>query len=72
MCFAACHWAGISQIVFGSAIADSAAAGFGELTISNTEMKKFGDSKIEITGGFLEAEANLLWQEWQKQRSLFY
>lgn len=72
MCFAACHWAGIRRIVYWSAISDSVQAGFGELTISNTEMKKFGDSKIEITGGFLKAEANLLWQEWKKQRSLSY
>jgi len=72
MCFAACYWAGISRIVYGSSISDSVAAGFAELTITNLEMKKLGTSKIEITGGFLKQETNKLWEEWQKKLGLPY
>jgi tRNA(Arg) A34 adenosine deaminase TadA len=57
MCFAACHWARISRIVYGAAIADAKAAGFNELTVSNDQLKQFGKSPIQITGGFMRNEA---------------
>src|SRR5512146_1463170 len=37
MCFAAIHWARLSHLVYGTAIADVAALGFNELTIGNEE-----------------------------------
>jgi tRNA(Arg) A34 adenosine deaminase TadA len=64
MCFSAIHWAGIARIVFGSSIADAAQAGFDELRISNVEMKRLGESKVEIVEGILAAEARELFAEW--------
>jgi len=64
MCFAAIHWAGISRIVYGASIADAARAGFGELTISNFEMKRLGGSGVEIVPAILAPEAAALFNEW--------
>lgn len=64
MCFAAIHWAGIARIVYGTSIADAERAGFGELTISNIEMKRMGGSTVEIVHGLLAAEAAALFGEW--------
>ena len=57
MCFAAIHWANCDRIVFGTSIQDSAAVGFGELAISNEQMKTLGGAQLEITGGVLREEA---------------
>ncbi len=67
MCFAACHWAKVSHIVFGSSIADAQAAGFSELTISNEDMKHLGGSPITVTGGVLREEAIALFELWKSQ-----
>jgi tRNA(Arg) A34 adenosine deaminase TadA len=64
MCFAAIHWAGISRIVYAATIADAERAGFGELTISNIEMKRMGGSPVQITPQLLCTEAVQLFQEW--------
>ena len=64
MCFAACHWAKISKIVFGARIADAEQAGFSELTISNEQMKTLGHSGIEIVGDFLRDECVKLFGAW--------
>ena len=56
MCFAAIHWAACDRIVFGTSIADAAAAGFRELSISNDEMKRLGGATVEVVGGFLREE----------------
>lgn len=63
MCFAACHWAKLSKIVFGSRIADARRAGFSELNIGNEEMKRAGGSPMEIAGDFLREEALVLFDE---------
>lgn len=65
MCFAACHWAKIKTIIYGTSIEDVHALGFSEMTISNTEMQKRGGSKIEIIGGFLLEENLALLREWE-------
>lgn len=65
MCFAAIHWAGIDQIVFGAAIADAALAGFSELSISNLDMKRMGGSPVQIVPAFMADEAAALFQEWK-------
>ncbi len=57
MCFAAIHWAHCDRIVFGASIADSEAAGFGELPISNETMKRLGGATLTIEGGVLAEEA---------------
>jgi guanine deaminase len=47
-CFAACHWAKISKIVYVARLVDAKRFGFNELMISNNEMKQVSGSKIEI------------------------
>jgi len=64
MCFAACHWARVSRIVFGSSITDAAAAGFREMPISNKQMRELGGSNVEIVPGLLRDECNALFAEW--------
>lgn len=68
MCFAACHWAKISKIVFGARIADAEQAGFSELTISNEQMKTLGRSGVEITGDFLRDECAKLFKTWVERK----
>jgi tRNA(Arg) A34 adenosine deaminase TadA len=64
MCFAAIHWAGIARIVYGASIADAQRGGFGELTISNVDMKRLGGSGVEIVPAVLASEAVKLFDEW--------
>jgi guanine deaminase len=64
MCFSACHWAKLERIVFGARIADAQAAGFGELTISNEQMKALGRSGVAIAGDFLRDECVALFALW--------
>lgn len=67
MCFSACHWARISKIVYGTSIDDAKKLGFSELTISNREMKQFGDSPIEIVSDCLRDENLALFEFWNKR-----
>lgn len=67
MCFAACHWAKIASVVYGASIADAREAGFSELAISSDEMRRFGQSAIEVIGGVLRAEAIELFNEWRER-----
>jgi tRNA(Arg) A34 adenosine deaminase TadA len=64
MCFSACHWANLDRVVYGASIADAAACGFRELSISNEQMKRLGGSKLEIQGGLLRDEAVELFRQW--------
>lgn len=66
MCFSACHWAGLSTIIFGTSIRDAKAAGFRELRISNRQMKRRGGARLRIQPGFLRCEAKRLFEEWRK------
>jgi len=66
MCFSAIHWAGISKIVFGTKIKDSKKAGFDEINISNTKMKKEGKLNITIISGVLRKENLELFKMWEK------
>lgn len=68
MCFAACHWAKISRIVFGARVEDAKRFGFGELTISNKNMKRLGGSQIVVEGDFLRNEALALFESWDSRR----
>ncbi|MFA5350079.1 MAG: nucleoside deaminase [Candidatus Omnitrophota bacterium] len=67
MCFAACHWARISRIVFGCAIKDAKRYGFNELPVSNLELRKLAKNKIRITPAVLVRENIKLFDSWQKQ-----
>ena len=64
MCFSACHWAMISKIVYGARIEDAKKAGFNELAISDSVMKKLGKSPVEIIGDFLRGENQELFKIW--------
>ncbi|MFQ5675375.1 MAG: nucleoside deaminase, partial [bacterium] len=66
MCFSAIHWANIGRIVYGAGIADAQQADFNELAISNEEMKKIGNSRVEIVADFLRAECQALFEEWNQ------
>jgi len=63
MCFSAVHWANMDRIVYGTSIADAAAAGFNELPISNFEMKRMGQSRVEVVADFLREEAKDLFRQ---------
>lgn len=67
MCFAACHWARISKIIYGARIEDAFAAGFHELHIPNARMKELSGSTVEIVGDFLRDEAVALFQLFDRQ-----
>ncbi|HEY7119195.1 MAG TPA: nucleoside deaminase [Tepidisphaeraceae bacterium] len=64
MCFAAIHWAGIARIVYGTSIADAQRAGFGELAISNFDMKRLGGSGVDVVPSLIAGEANELFDRW--------
>ena len=65
MCFAACHWARIKRIVFGSSIDDAARAGFNELRITNEVMRKYGECSVEIVCGILKDDCMKLFKDWR-------
>ena len=67
MCFSACHWAGISRVVFGCAIKDARKFGFNEMAISNLKLRKLIRSKIKITSALAVKENIALFEFWQKQ-----
>ncbi len=69
MCFAACHWANIKQIVYGAKIADAQNFGFNELVISNLQLKKLAKSKIKIISGVLRKDNLELFEFWKKHGS---
>lgn len=68
MCFAACHWANISAIVFGARIADAKRFGFNELMISNKQMKLKGKSLIRVVSGFMKDENIALFKKWNTKK----
>lgn len=67
MCFSACHWAKIDRIVFGTSIVDAQEVGFNELPISSVDMKKLGNSGIELIGGVLYDACKQLFVDWEFQ-----
>jgi len=66
MCFSACHWAGISRIVYGTSIRDAARIGFRELAVSNRALKRMAKSPVRITGGFMRREALGLFERFER------
>lgn len=64
MCFSACHWANVSEIVFGSRIADAKKLGFDELTVSNSLLKILGHSRVRVKKDFMRNECLELFGEW--------
>ncbi|MDD4878023.1 MAG: nucleoside deaminase [Candidatus Nanoarchaeia archaeon] len=72
MCYSAIHWARIKRIVYGASIADAKKAGFNELAISNSTMKKIGKNKIKIESGLLKKECVELFKTWKKHKGKAY
>jgi len=64
MCFSAAHWAGIEAIVYGAGIKDAKKAGFNELSISNSKMKRLGTSRIKLTKSILLKQNIELFELW--------
>jgi guanine deaminase len=64
MCFSASHWARIGTIVYGASIADAAKAGFNELEVSNEDLKRIGETGVEIIPDFMRDECVKLFEEW--------
>jgi guanine deaminase len=67
MCMAALHWARVKEVYFGATIADAAAAGFNELTLSAAELVRAGNSPIRLEGGVLRDECRELFEEWSRR-----
>lgn len=67
MCFAACHWARLDRIVSGARIADAREAGFNELGIPNREMKRRGESPVELEEDVLREACVELFRTWEER-----
>jgi tRNA(Arg) A34 adenosine deaminase TadA len=64
MCFSAIHWARIDRIIFGTRIADVAALGFNEMSVSNQQLVSLGRSPVQVVGDFMREECLGLLKEW--------
>ena len=71
MCFSACHWAKISEIVYGARIEDAKKLGFNELLVPCKKMKRSGRSPVRARGNFLRRENLELFRLWQKEAHSF-
>ena len=67
MCFAACHWARVKRIVYGTNIQDAGRIGFHELRISDRRMKRLGKSPLRITADFMRRENLGLFKIWSQR-----
>jgi guanine deaminase len=68
MCFSACHWARITNIVYGTRIEDAKKIGFHEFPVHDTTMKDIGKCRIGIKGDFLRDESMELFNLWSKRK----
>ena len=64
MCYAAAHWARIPRVVFGARIRDAQVAGFNELVIPASKMRRFSGDEIELEPGFMRSECRQLFRSW--------
>ncbi|EFK97910.1 Cytidine and deoxycytidylate deaminase [sediment metagenome] len=72
MCFTAIHWAGMSRIVYGATIEDSAKFGFGELHVSNHALAAHQQNKIQLKERFMRKESIELFKEWKAHKGKKY
>jgi len=63
MCFSASWWAGISRIVFGISLEESAKLSGPEILVSAEYLNGKGANKIEIVGGVLREEVLSLYED---------
>lgn len=64
MCFSAIHWARLDRVIFGTSIEDVRVRGFNEMAIPAEELKKRGDSPVEVEPGFMRKECVSLLEIW--------
>lgn len=64
MCLAACHYAGISEIIYGASIESMQAITHGELCIAPAELFAGRTEQPVITGGVLADECQSLLTRW--------
>jgi tRNA(Arg) A34 adenosine deaminase TadA len=64
MCLSAIHWAKINRVVYGSTIADAAAAGFSELHVDAKWLAELGKSHLRVEAGPLGRECADLFAKW--------
>ncbi len=64
MCATAIHWSKFDAVVYGATIADAAAAGFSELTVSIQDLYRTGNSPVQIISGIRRPECAELFQLW--------
>lgn len=66
MCAAAIHWARLDAVIYGATIADAAAAGFNELSVSIHDLYAKGGSGVKIIEGVAHEECRALFEEWKR------
>lgn len=66
MCAAAIHWARLDAVIYGASIADAAAAGFNELSVSIRELYAKGGSGVKIIEGVQREACRALFEEWKR------
>lgn len=66
MCFSACHWARISEIIYGAEIKDAKRFGFNELTVSVAKLKSLGKTRVRLQKHLLHQENLELFRLWVK------
>jgi tRNA(Arg) A34 adenosine deaminase TadA len=72
MCFAACHWAKISKIVYGAWIRDAKSFGFQELMIYSQTLKELGNISIAIEQDMLREDCVGLFEFWKEKMGKSY
>jgi tRNA(Arg) A34 adenosine deaminase TadA len=65
MCFSAIHWARIDKIVYGASTEDAKKAGFNELAITDSTLKRLGKSRVRVEGGLMKEACAALFKEWK-------
>jgi tRNA(Arg) A34 adenosine deaminase TadA len=65
MCLACCYWAHVSRVVYGTAVADSAAIGFGEITYAPATLLAGASRPMSVVGGVLRDECLAIFTAWQ-------
>lgn len=65
MCFTAIHWARISHLFYGTDIEDARKLGFNELTISAGQLKKMGNSSVELHSRHMKDDCEKLLEYWK-------
>lgn len=67
MCASAIHWAKVSRVHYGAAIADAQQAGFSELLVSMNDLYTRGVSRVSLMPRLLTDQCAALFDEWKRQ-----